>query len=125
MKPFLKSEFAPRKGTQNPATKTKHKHMKLTEAQVNELIEEKKAWLAENAEEIAENAEAWSRIKEHDIMRSGDTGLWDELGDVCDYITGEQAERYTEEVWFEIYKIMAAAVRKSNPLLAAAFDATK
>ena len=99
--------------------------MKLTEAQVNELIEEKKAWLAEKAKEITESAEAWSRFEEHDIMSSGDTGLWDELDDVCDYITDKQSVRYTEAVWFEIYKIMAVAVRKSNPLLAAAFDATK
>lgn len=99
--------------------------MKLTEAQVNELIEEKKAWLAENAEEIAESAEAWSHIEDNDIMSDGENALWDELEDVCHYITDKQSVRYTEAVWFEIYKIMAAAVRKSNPLLAAAFDATK
>jgi len=112
-------------GTQNKAVTNKNQQMKLTKEQVNELIEEKKAWLAEKAKEITKSAKAWGNIEEHDLMRSGDTGLWTELEDVIDYVTPAQAQWYTQETWFEIYKIMAVAVRESNPLLAAAFDATK
>jgi hypothetical protein len=97
--------------------------MKLLEGQINELIAIKKNELKHYKEEIAANAEAWGNIEETALLENPD--FWDELDDLTPYMTPKQVDRFLNEVRLAVLTAVALEIRKSNPLLAAAFDATK
>lgn len=92
--------------------------MKLTDTQVNELIAAKKRNLKTGS------IGSWCD-PQHVENLVCDNDLWDEYNTLESYMTLKQANRYTDEISLEIYKAIAREIRKCNPLLAAAFDATK
>jgi len=97
--------------------------MKLTEEQVSQLIAAKKNELKHSKEEIAANAEAWGNIEETALLENPE--FWDELDDLTPYMAPKQLDRYLSEVRLAVLTAVAREVRRTNPLLAAAFDATK
>ena len=97
--------------------------MKLTEEQVSQLIAAKKNELKHSKKEIAANAEAWANIEETALLENPE--FWDELDDLTPYMTPKQLDRYLSEVRLAVLTAVAREVRRTNPLLAAAFDATK
>jgi hypothetical protein len=100
--------------------------MKLTDAQVNELIAACKASLQDylEPEQISHTLSAWYDPQAiEDTVCSKD--LWDELNALDAYMSSKQINRYTDEISLEIYKAVAREVRQHNPLLAKAFDLTK
>ena len=101
--------------------------MKLTDSQVNELIATMKSYL--NKHELSSQQSigaigSWCDPQGIEDMVC-DKDLWDEYDALESYMTAKQASRYTDEISLEIYRAVAKEVRQSNPLLAAAFDATK
>ena len=100
--------------------------MKLTDTQVNELISARKKSIQGDLEtELIDSAvDAWCDPQGLENMVC-DTDLWDELNALDAYMSPKQSNRYTDEIRVEIYKAIVREVRQSNPLLAAAFDATK
>ena len=109
---------------QNEST-TNHYPMKLTDSQVNELIATMKNRLKDelSSQKTAGAIGSWCDPQHIEDLVCED--LWDEFNALYDYISLKQANRYTDEISLEIYKAVAKEVRQSNPLLAAAFDATK
>lgn len=101
--------------------------MKLTDTQVNELIATMKSYLNKNELSSKQSIGAvggWCDPRHIEDLVC-DKDLWDELNALEAYMSPKQASRYTDEISLEIYKVVAREARKSNPLLAAAFDATK
>lgn len=101
--------------------------MKLTDTQVNELIATMKSCLKKNelsSQKTVGAIGSWCDPQHIEDLVC-DKDLWDEYNALEAYMTPKQANRYTDEISLEIYKAVAREVRQSNPLLAAAFDATK
>ena len=101
--------------------------MKLTDTQVNELIASKnsnlkKHWFPSN--KATDAVANWCHPENLEDLVCGED-LWSELNTFEAYMSTKQVGRYTEEITLEIYRAIAREARKSNPLLAAAFDATK
>jgi len=117
----MKSDLPRKKRTQ-----TQLHPMKLTDAQVNELIAACKTSLQDylDPEQISHTLSAW-----YDPQAIEDTvcgkDLWDELNALDAYMSSKQINRYTDEISLEIYKAVAREVRQHNSLLAKAFDLTK
>ena len=99
--------------------------MKLTDPQVNELIATMKRRLKDelSSQKTAGAIGSWCDPQNIEDLVCED--LWDEFSALHDYMSLKQSNRYTDEISLEIYKVVAKEVRQSNPLLAAAFDATK
>ena len=111
---------------QNEST-TNHYPMKLTDPQVNELIATMKSYLKKNelsSQKVTNAIGSWCDPQGIEDLVC-DKDLWDEFSALESYMSPKQASRYTDEISLEIYKAVAKEVRQSNPLLAAAFDATK
>jgi hypothetical protein len=100
--------------------------MKLTDTQVNEVIATMKNRLKDelSSQKTAGAIGSWCDPQNIEDLVC-DKDLWDELNALEAYMSPKQASRYTDEISLEIYKVVAREARKSNPLLAAAFDATK
>ena len=100
--------------------------MKLTDPQVNELISAKKNYLKKHvsSQKTTGSIGSWCYPQYIEDLVC-DKDFWDEYNAFEAYMTPKQANRYTDEISLEIYKAVAREVRQSNPLLAAAFDATK
>ena len=100
--------------------------MKLTDAQVNELIAARKTSLQDHLEpeQIETSVANWCDPQGVEDLVC-DKDLWDELNALDAYMSSKQVNRYTDEISLEIYKAVAREVRNSNPLLAKAFDLTK
>jgi hypothetical protein len=100
--------------------------MKLTDAQVNELIAARKTSLQDHLEpeQIETSVANWCDPQGVEDLVC-DKHLWDELNALDAYMSSKQVNRYTDEISLEIYKAVAREVRNSNPLLAKAFDLTK
>ena len=99
--------------------------MKLTDTQVNEVIAAMKNRLKDelSSQKTAGAIGSWCDSQHIEDLVCED--LWDEFSALYDYMSLKQANRYNDEISLEIYKVVAREARKSNPLLAAAFDATK
>jgi hypothetical protein len=99
--------------------------MKLTDTQVNELIATMKSRLKHelSSQQVTGAIGSWCDPQNIEDLVCED--LWDEFSALHDYMSLKQSNRYTDEISLEIYKVVAREARKSNPLLAAAFDATK
>ena len=100
--------------------------MKLTDTQVNELIATKKRSINKDIslQKTTGSIGSWFDPQHIEDLVC-DEHLWDEHNALERYMTPKQASHYTDEISLEIYKAIAREARKCNPLLAAAFDATK
>jgi len=101
--------------------------MKLTDAQVNELITATKNRLKKHVLSSRKAICAIGTWCDPQSIEDAvcEPDLWHELNTLEAYMSAKQSNQYTEEISMEIYMAIASEVRNSNPLLAEAFDLTK